>query len=145
MPKKPKSGVPFTPSLAAQYLASRIGHTPELWVYRLANWRRPGRQSPIPWTTTEAGHPVYSSGDLDDFAEKQLASQVVLDSAADKERPRAGAIPMLDDTAAPHVRVTFATGSVTQSVFAIDAPSARRLAKMLEKCAVLVEKATGQG
>lgn len=134
--------VELAPKLAAQYLAGQLGQSPELWAYRLANWRRPGRKSPIEHATTEAGNPVYRWESLEAFAATQQAQKSIL---AAPDRPRAGAVPHLDGAEDPHVRVSFAIGAVSQSVFAIDTSAARKLAAMLNKAADIVDRATGAG
>lgn len=129
------------PSLAAMQLASQLGGTRELWLYRLANWRRTDRKSPIPFGKTEAGNPTYSLGGLNDFIAKQLEKQAfVAEANASLPSVRAAAIAKLDTPGErPHVRVSFNINGVSQSVFAITATGARQLADMLTKAAATVE------
>ena len=133
----------LAPGLAAQYLAAQLGETAELWLHRLANWRRPGRHATLPATETEAGHPSYSLSALEKFVADELSRRVLVSGRAGGEQPRAGAIPHLDGPDKPHVRVTFAIGSVSQSVFAINPASAKKLADMLSKSAAIVERVGG--
>lgn len=128
-----------SPGSAAAYLTQHLGETVELWLYRLANWRRPGRHAPLAADETVPGHPMYSYGALDDFVNAQLARRVVVSGLGDQ--PRARAMPLIEGPDKPHVRVSFAIGSVSQSVFAIDAASARNLAELLTKSAAIVDKA----
>jgi hypothetical protein len=132
----------YSPALAAVHLSQRLGLTRALWIHRLANWRRPGRSSPVPVHTTSEGSPVYRPEDLDTYIAAQL-KRLAVDNAAVPGVVRPGALALLDGSEPPHVRVLFAVEKVTQSVFAIDADSARSLATMLLKAANLVETATG--
>jgi len=133
----------LAPSLAAQYLASQLGETADLWLHRLANWRRPGRHAALPATETEAGHPSYAHSALEKFVADELSRRVLVSGRVGGELPRAGAIPLLDGPDKPHVRVTFAIGSVSQSVFAINPASARKLADMLNESAAIVDRVGG--
>ncbi len=59
--------------------------------------------------------------------------------------PRAAAVPHIDGPDKPHVRVSFAIGTTSHSVFAIDAAAARKLAELLNKSAAIVDKANSAG
>lgn len=142
---EPEPTPELAPSLAAIHLSSQLGGTQELWLYRLANWRRPGRRSPVAYCTTEAGHPAYALGALNDFVAKQLNKQGLIAEAATTAPVRAVAIAFSSKDEKPHVRVSFAIRGASQSMFAISAPAARQLASMLTKAATLVEHAAPEG
>lgn len=130
----------LAPSLASIHISSQLGGTPELWLYRLANWRRPGRSSPITFGKTEAGNPTYSVEALNTFISEQLAKQALVAESQAAALVRAGALAKLDSAdETPHVRVSFAITGASQSVFAINAGTARQLAGMLTKAAEAVE------
>ena len=141
--KKPEKDLVITPKLASEYLASMLGNTPLLWLHRLANWRKPGRRAPLEAIKTEEGHPAYTWGAIDEFVAGQHASKVAISGLVVGDQPRAVAIAHLDGTESPHVRVSFAIGAVSQSVFAIDPATARKLAAMLTKSADVVAEASG--
>jgi hypothetical protein len=132
----------LAPSLAAQHLATQLGRTPELWLYRLANWRRPGRRSVIAFEVNEAGNPTYSHAALNAFIDDQVGKQAFLAESRVAADVQAGAKPELEGTERPHVRVSFVIGGATQSVFAIDVTTARKLAESLVKSAALVDRVT---
>jgi hypothetical protein len=136
------NGPGVAPSLAAQFLATQLGESVDLWLYRLANWRRPGRSAPLRVTQSEAGHPSYTATALEKFVADELSRRILVSGGSIGEQPRAGATPKIDGPDKPHVRVLFAIGAVSQSVFAIDHAAARKLADMLNKSASIVEKAT---
>lgn len=76
---------------------------------------------------------------LDRFVDDQVGKQALLAEARAAADVPAGAKPELDGTEHPHVRITFAIGAASQSVFAIDPAMARKLAESLLKAAALVE------
>lgn len=124
------------PSLAAMQLASQLGQTQELWLHRLANWRRPERKSPIAFHTNDAGHPGYSLDALNTFIAVQLSRQALVAETRDISPVKAAAISQLENPdVKPHVRVSFVIPGVSQSVFAVSTSTARQLAKMLTKSA----------
>ena len=127
-------------NIAAGLLATELGLTATIWAYRLANWRKPGRKAVIPHELTEDGTPVYSPEAIQTYINEQLAKRKLTADAPRSRLPRAAAIPLFDGEDTPHVRVSFATGGVTQSVFAIDARDARRLAASLTKSADMLDK-----
>jgi hypothetical protein len=127
-------------NFAACLLSMDLGLTEAIWAYRLANWRKPGRRAVIPHEVTEDGHPVYSVEAIQAYINEQRAKQKLTAEGPRSRQPRPAAIPMFDGEDTPHVRVMFATGGVTQSIFAIDAKEARRLAASLVKSAEMLEK-----
>lgn len=141
MPRKKETLL--TTHQAATVLSVDLGLNETVWLYRLQNWRKPGRKTiPLAHTTTDDGAPAYQASAIQAFVNSQLAvrDEVLRIEGGPAVRCRPAALPMFDGTDRPHVRVTFATGSVTQSVFSIDARTARLLASALVSAAEKVDK-----
>lgn len=146
MKKETPPSIGFAPNLAAMHLSTQLGGTQELWLYRLSNWRRPGRHAPIEWGQTVAGNPTYAPEALEKFVAEQLGKQALIAESQSAAPVRAFATALLDSpNERPHVRVSFAITGASQSVFSIHASTARQLADLLTKAADRVEHAASVG
>lgn len=129
----------YSPSLAASKLSAQLGGTYELWLARMANWRRPGRSTPLPHDTTEAGNPVYSHDALVAFIGDQTVKQALIAETRAASPVHAGAAAVLDRAAeAPHVRLAVTVPGIATSAFVVTASAARDLAEQLLKAASAV-------
>lgn len=129
---------PLAPVLTARMLSGALGEPESTWVIRLANGRRANRSSPIPWETTEAGHPVYRSDDVEAFIERTLAHRALGASRAEYGRGAKATAVADAEGERPFVRVFWNTG-MAQGAFGLDIDTAVELSKKLVEASKLAK------
>jgi hypothetical protein len=141
----PSNSVEITPAFAARALAAALGEPESTWGIRLANWRRPGRTSPIPWHTSETDAPVFELSDVQAFIDRTLSQRAATTA------PTPGAVETVKATAVAdvedgqsHVRVFWNAGTA-QGGFGLSAAAARQLAHKLVEAANKAALAVGTG
>lgn len=132
--------VELAPSLAAMHLSGQLGGTSELWLYRLANWRRPGRASPLEHSRTSAGNPSYLLGSLNSFIGEQLGKQAALAESRASDVQTGARAELQGQGVKSHVRLAVVAKGISAATYAITPSSARGLAAQLIKAAEVVEQ-----
>jgi hypothetical protein len=124
--------LPLAPVLAARMLSNALEGSEAEWAMKLANGRRSTRQSPIPWSETEAGNPVYEFSDVQAFIDRTLAQRAAVASAFPGSlKTKASAMADVEGER-PFVRVMWHAGTA-QGTFSLSIPVAKALAaKLLE-------------
>lgn len=122
------------PNLVATMLAAKLGESEVTWTIRLANWRRPGRASSIPWHETEAGKPVYDFADVQAYIDHTLTTRAATTPPAPGENLTKVAAVADVANQTPFVRVLWNAGTA-QGALNISPTVARELATKLLRAA----------
>jgi hypothetical protein len=137
--RRDPTSVPLAPVLVARMLSSALGEPEASWSMRLANGRRPERHSPIPWQETEAGHPIYLSGDVEAFIGQTLTQRASSTAPTAEGEIMTKATAVADaESERPFVRVFWNTGTA-QGAFGLSIRSAKSLSQKLAEAAKLAE------
>ena len=127
------------PSLAAGMLSAGLGESEGVWTMRLANWRRPGRTSPLPWHETPAGKPGYDFADVQAYIDRiQAERAATTPPRADRDTLKVTAVPDVEADA-PFVRVMWNAGTA-QGAFNVSPAAAKQLAAKLIQAVARTEQ-----
>jgi len=121
---------PISPVDAARMCSAALGEPESTWSMRLANGRRPERESPIPWERNEHDQAVYQFEHVQGFIDRELSKRAA-SIRAEPGKPAAKATAVADtDAGVPFVRLLWNAG-VAQGAFGLTPEAARSLAEKL--------------
>ena len=69
---------PLSVRETVEKITSVLGETPATWQQRLTNWRRDGREAPLPHHREEGKRPCYMTRDVDAFIKRRLMARVAV-------------------------------------------------------------------
>jgi hypothetical protein len=119
-------------------LSLALGESEAVWRMRLANGRRPTRQSPIPWEETEAGNAVYKFDDVQAFIDRELGRRAATSPPLSGELTTKATAVADIESERPFVRLLWNAGA-SQGAVSLSPSVAKELAQKLLQATVAVQ------